>query len=172
MEQNNTIQKEKDYPAERKGRESKRLAVGTSYLLNVMFYGGIAVTVTLPVSLRLLEKYVPLFQQAIREHYIELLVIYAILGVAALFLIAQLRHIFRTVLQENCFVMENVKSLRKMGNISFFIAGMSLVQIVLYPTITMAVVVLVFLIAGLFSKVLALVFEEAVRYKEENDLTI
>jgi len=30
----------------------------------------------------------------------------------------------------------------------------------------------VFGIAGLFSKVLAYVFEEAVRYKEENDLTI
>ena len=26
--------------------------------------------------------------------------------------------------------------------------------------------------AGMFSKVLAMVFEEAVRYKEENDLTI
>jgi hypothetical protein len=31
---------------------------------------------------------------------------------------------------------------------------------------------LVFIIAGMFSKVLAMVFEEAVRYKEENDLTI
>ena len=34
------------------------------------------------------------------------------------------------------------------------------------------VIILVFIIAGMFSKVLAMVFEEAVRYKEENDLTI
>ena len=36
----------------------------------------------------------------------------------------------------------------------------------------LAVVILVFVIAGLFSKVLACVFREAVRYKLENDLTI
>ena len=43
---------------------------------------------------------------------------------------------------------------------------------IVYATIAMAVVILVFLIAGMFSKVLALVFEQAVRYKEENDLTV
>ena len=36
----------------------------------------------------------------------------------------------------------------------------------------MCVVILVFVIAGLFSRVLAMVFEQAVTYKEENDLTI
>lgn len=41
-----------------------------------------------------------------------------------------------------------------------------------YLTIAMLVIILVFIIAGMFSKVLAMVFEEAVRYKEENDLTI
>jgi hypothetical protein len=59
-----------------------------------------------------------------------------------------------------------------MGNWSFFIAGMSVVRICVYVTLAMAVVILVFVIAGLFSKVLALVFEEAVAFKEENDLTI
>ena len=49
---------------------------------------------------------------------------------------------------------------------------MSLVRCVICFTIAMAVVILVFLIAGLFSRVLANVFEEAVRYKEENDMTI
>ena len=39
-------------------------------------------------------------------------------------------------------------------------------------TVAMGVVILVFVIAGLFSKVLACVFEQAVQYKEENDLTI
>lgn len=43
---------------------------------------------------------------------------------------------------------------------------------VVYLTIAMLVIILVFIIAGMFSKVLAMVFEEAVRYKEENDLTI
>ena len=59
-----------------------------------------------------------------------------------------------------------------MGNWSFFIALMSAVRSVVYLTIAMGVVIFVFVIAGLFSKVLAYVFEEAVRYKEENDLTV
>lgn len=49
---------------------------------------------------------------------------------------------------------------------------MSVVRSIVYMTVAMAVVILVFIIAGLFSKVLACVFEEAVRYKEENDLTV
>ena len=62
--------------------------------------------------------------------------------------------------------------LGRMGNWSFFIAGMSVARCVVYMTVAMAVVILVFVIAGLFSKVLACVFREAVRYKLENDLTI
>ena len=106
------------------------------------------------------------------ENYEESVIIYFVLGIAALVLIRELRKIFRTVLAEDCFVPENVASLRKMGNWSFFIALMSIVRCIVYATVAMAVVILVFVIAGLFSKVLAMVFEEAVRYKEENDLTI
>ena len=95
-----------------------------------------------------------------------------VLGVSAVVLIRELRRIFRTVLNEDCFVEENVESLRKMGNWSFFIALMAVVRSIVYMTIAMLVVILVFVIAGLFSKVLACVFDEAVRYKQENDLTI
>ena len=93
-------------------------------------------------------------------------------GCAALLLVNELRKMFGTVLAENCFVPENVASLRRMGDLSFFIAAMSAVRCVVYLTIAMLVIILVFIIAGMFSKVLAMVFEEAVRYKEENDLTI
>ena len=126
------------------------------------------VTASLPFSIRLAGKYLP----RLMDYYEENVIIYFVLGVSAIVLIGELRKIFSTVLEENCFVMENVASLRKMGNWSFFIAGMSVVRSIVYLTIAMAVVVFVFVIAGLFSKVLAMVFEEAVRYKEENDLTI
>jgi len=106
------------------------------------------------------------------EHYEETVIIYFVLGISALKLLWELRKIFRTVLAEDCFVRENVVSLRKMGSWSFFIALMSMVRSIVYMTIAMGVVILVFIIAGLFSKVLAYVFEEAVRFKEENDLTI
>ena len=148
--------------------KKKSITLWTKILLDFMFYGGIVVTATLPFSIKWAGSYLP----RLLDHYQEIVIIYFVLGVAALVLIQELRKMFRTVLTENCFVMENVMSLRKMGNWSFFIAGMSVVRSIVYLTVAMAVVVLVFIIAGLFSKVLALVFEEAVRYKEENDLTI
>lgn len=144
------------------------LARGVKYLLDFMFYCGILVTVSLPFSIKWIGRY----YEPVTDNYEETVIIYFVLGVAALVLIGELRRIFRTVLNEDCFVMENVTSLRKMGNWSFFIAGMSVVRSIVYLTVAMSVVVLVFVVAGLFSKVLAMVFEEAVRYKEENDLTI
>lgn len=154
---------------ERDIAEKKQLLTRwTKYLLDFMFYAGILVTASLPFSIRRLGGYLP----QLAENYEEAVIIYFVLGVSAIILIRELRRIFKTVLEENCFVMENVVSLRKMGNWSFFIALMSVVRSIVYMTIAMAVVILVFIIAGLFSKILALVFEEAVRYKEENDLTI
>lgn len=145
-----------------------RLTGLTKFFLDLMFYTGILVTISLPFSIHWVGRLLPRFEQ----HYWALLIIYFILGIAAVLLIHELRKIFRTVLAKNCFVMENVGSLRRMGNISFFIVVMSIVRCIVYLTIAMAVVIFVFIIAGLFSKVLAYVFEEAVRYKEENDMTI
>ena len=125
-------------------------------------------TVSLPWSVKLVGRQLPYMV----EHYEETVIIYFVLGISALKLLWELRKIFRTVLAEDCFVRENVVSLRKMGSWSFFIALMSMVRSIVYMTIAMGVVILVFIIAGLFSKVLAYVFEEAVRFKEENDLTI
>lgn len=148
--------------------KKEALTKWTKYLLDVMFYCGVVVTVTLPVSIKWIGNYV----ERIAQSYGEIVMIYFVLGIAALVIVQALRKIFQTVIQENCFVRENVASLRKIGNWSFFIALMSIVRSVVYLTIAMLVIVFVFVIAGLFSKVLACVFEEAVTYKEENDLTI
>lgn len=148
--------------------KKENLIKGTKYMLDFMFWGGIAVTATLPFSLKLLGEYIP----HLVENYKEAVVIYFVLGIAAVKIIWELRKMFKTVLEKNCFVQENVASLQKMGKWSFFIVLMSLVRTFVYMTIAMGVVILVFIIAGLFSLVLSFVFEEAVGYKEENDFTI
>ena len=157
------VEKNRDVSAKKRA-----LTMGTKYLLDFMFYTGILVTATLTFSIKLVGKVLP----DLIEHYEESVIIYTVLGISACILIRELRRIFRTVLDENCFVRDNVVSLRKMGNWSFFIAVMSVVRSLVYMTPAMAVIILVFVIAGLFSKVLAYVFEEAVQYKEENDLTV
>ena len=158
---------QKGYGAKLK-KKKEILTRCTKYLLDFMFYAGIAVTVTLPWSIRKIGELMP----RLVEHYEETVTIYFALGIAALVLVRELRKIFKTVLEEDCFVRENVISLQKMGNWSFFIVLMSVVRSIVYMTVAMYVVILAFVIAGLFSKVLAYVFEEAVCCKQENDLTI
>ena len=137
---------EKRELSEKELREKKlSLAKGTKYLLDFMFYAGILVTVSLPLSLKYIGKYL----EAVEENYLPAVIIFAILGVLALLLINELRKMFGTVLAENCFVPENVASLRRMGDLSFFIAAMSAVRCVVYLTIAMLVIILVFIIAGM-----------------------
>ena len=140
----------------------------TKYLLDIMFFGGIVVTASLPITIKLLGS----FSKELQEHYVEGIIIYFVLGIAAIVILRELRKIFKTVIHKDCFVRENVVSLEKMFKWSMFIVLMSIVRCIVYVTPAMLVVILVFTIAGLFSKVLSFVFEEAVGYKEENDFTI
>ena len=126
------------------------------------------VTASLPITIKMLGA----LSEKLHDNYMETLIIFFVLGIAALVILRELRRIFKTVINKDCFVRENVVSLDKMFKWSFFIVLMSIVRCIVYVTPAMLVVILVFTIAGLFSKVLSFVFEEAVGYKEENDFTI
>ena len=145
-----------------------KITIFTKYLLDFMFYAGIIVTTTLPISFRIYEN----FNSYFRQYYWELLVLFLFSGIFAILIIFQLRKMFKTVLNDDCFVKENVKSLEKMGIYSFAIALITTLRIALYLTPAVLVIILTFIIAGLFSKVLACVFDKAITYKLENDLTI
>ena len=140
----------------------------TKFLLDFMYFAGMLVCLTLPFTFKWYGSYNDLFV----IYYWPLVVIFFLSGVLAILLIVELRKMFDKVLAENCFVRENVKSLHKMGTYSFLIALLTAFRLFLYLTPAVLIIILVFVIAGLFSKVLAGVFDRAVSYKEENDLTI
>ena len=79
----------------------------TKYLLDFMFFAGMAVTVSLPLSVKWIGSYL----EGAKEHYVEYVLIYFVLGVLAVAILGELRKMFRTVLADDCFVMENVVSL-------------------------------------------------------------
>lgn len=145
-----------------------RLTLFTKYLLDFMNYSGILVIATLPFSIRFYGRYNIYFA----VNYYSILVVFFFAGIFALLIIRELRKIFRTVLNDDCFIKENVKSLEKMSIYSFFIAVIVACRLFIYITPSIFILILVFVIAGLFSKVLAQVFDKAVAYKLENDLTI
>lgn len=151
----------------------------TKKILDFMFYAGIVVCITLPLSMKFLGEYFPVYDL----FYLPMVLLFFIAGVFGVLIILELRRMFRTVLNEDCFVKENVVSLRRMGTYSFCIAVIITIRFVMvidpanlgYAIVVSPaslVIILVFIIAGLFSKVLSSVFDQAVTYKLENDLTI
>lgn len=140
----------------------------TKFILDFMYFAGMIVCLTLPFSF----KWYGTINELFSIYYYPLVVLFFISGVLAILIIGNLRKMFRTVLAQDCFVEENVTSLRKMGSYSFLIALVTVFRLFLYITPAVLIIVLVFVIAGLFSKVLAYVFDQAVKYKLENDFTI
>lgn len=145
-----------------------RLVKFTKWLLDAMFYVGIVITLGIPVIFHYVGRYLESF----RTYYIPQCILYIGSGILALLIVLELRRMFGTVLVDNAFVMENAASLKRMGKCSFLLVLLSLIRLPLAATPATAVVIIVFSIAGLFCFVLCQVFEQAVRFKEENDLTI
>ncbi len=140
----------------------------TKILLDFMFFTGIGVCITVPVSFHYVGNYLSF----IKKFYLPFCIIYMLAGFFAILILWELRNLFRTVIQENPFINKNVKSLRWMGIYSFAISALMLIRQIFIITPAGLVLVAVFLIAGLFSLVLSQVFDQAVTYKLENDLTI
>lgn len=145
-----------------------RLVRFTKGLLDIMFYVGMAITAAIP----LIFHYVGMYIEKFRTYYVVQCALYMVSGVLALLLVLELRRMFATVLADDAFVMENAASLKRMGKCSFLIAVLSVLRLFVAFTPATAVIIIVFSIAGLFCFVLCLVFEQAIRYKQENDLTI
>ncbi|MDF2540055.1 MAG: hypothetical protein K0S76_3076 [Herbinix sp.] len=140
----------------------------TKYLLDFMFFAGIAICAGVPFLFKQAGKYFSIFEQ----YYLPFCIIFMIAGVFALAIIWDLRNMFRTVIKEDPFVKENVTSLKRMGACAFIITVIMTVRLLFVITPAALVIIVVFLVAGLFSLVLSQVFDKAVTYKQENDLTI
>ena len=141
----------------------------TKYVLDIMYFGGFVVLITLPATIKFLGKY---YSSVITKNFTLMLFVFGISGILGILIIGKLRRMMRTVIEDSCFVYGNVESLHKMAMMSIGIVIMFIFKLFFVPTPATGIIILVFFIAALFSQVLADVFEKAVNYKEENDLTI
>lgn len=145
-----------------------RLVRFTKNMMVVMYYIGIVIIAGIPFIFYWVGSYTKSF----RDYYLLQCLLYMASGVMCLMIVYELRKMFITILDEDPFVEKNAESLKRMGKCSFVISFLSLVRIPLSPTPATVVILIVFAIAGLFSIVLCQVFEKAIQYKLENDLTI
>ncbi len=147
-------------------------------ILDFCFYIGLIMEVAVPFGLKyavllVMKLWGDTTEYAeILQHYPYAVISIMLVGASCLLILYELRKMMKTVIDDDCFVEENVKSLYRMGTYGFVVAGLKLLRCFVYFTPAAVVVAGVFAFAGLFSKVLARVFDRAVTYKQENDLTI
>ncbi|SEA56041.1 Protein of unknown function [Pseudobutyrivibrio sp. ACV-2] len=147
-------------------------------ILDLCFYIGLILEILVPVGLKYaVQLIVKLLGDTteytkILDHYPYAIISIMLVGASTLAILYELRKMMKTVINDDCFVKQNVTSLYRMGTYAFVITVLKLLRCFVYFTPAAVIVAGVFLFAGLFSKVLARVFDTAVRYKEENDLTI
>lgn len=141
-------------------------------MLTVILWSGFTIWLTIPWSLtRLIPIFKP-FQEFNTTYRFFITAILYITGIPSLCIVYEIRQCFKSVNDNNPFIYRNVKSLNRIGYLSFFIAICYIIKIFIYPTILTIVISMIFVIAGFFGIVLAEVFRLATVTKEENDLTI
>ena len=153
--------------------ESKEFAVSKilRIILYIIFVLGILTTVTMPF---MITTYMKILYDAyeIREGYKNFITIFLmVIGTLGLFIVYELIIMLRTISQ-NPFIKRNVKSLNIIGITAFITALLFFIKCFLYITIMTLIAGICLVILGLFALTLANLFNKAVEYKEENDLTI
>ena len=109
----------------------------------------------------------------IRLQYIPALVLLYISGLPAIIIVAKLIELFNSIKKDNPFIRKNVDALKTISVCSLIISIEYIIGIfVVTHSIFAIIVVEMFVIAWLGSYVLAELLQEAISFKEENDLTI
>ena len=106
------------------------------------------------------------------SHYRRFVIAFLyVLGIGGIWMVGELIRIMHTV-PSNPFVAKNVSSIRRIGCISLGLALLFVIKCILFFTPFTFICGVVLFICGLLSLVLTQVFSQALRFKQENDLTI
>jgi len=140
----------------------------TKVLIDIMFFGGIICCAALPFIMSPLSEFLGYERDTVALNTIVL----TLSGLCALFILWQLKAMFRTLLGGDPFTPQNTSCFRRCAMAGFLIALIYIVKIVLRFTVASAVIAVIFALLGLFSLTLKDVFKQAVAYKEENEWTV
>ena len=140
----------------------------TKVLVDIMFYGGILCCIAVPFAVPELAAFFG-YPEGVTTPFTVILMLS---GICALYILWQLKAMFKTLLGGNPFVGANVVCLRKCAVASFFIAMIYVVKMIFWFTLTSLIFIVIFSLLGLFCLTLKDIFKQAVAYKEENDWTV
>lgn len=140
----------------------------TKVLVDVMFYSGIVCCLLVPFIMPYLNAY---FGYA-KSFVLPFTILLIASGICAVYILWQLKKMFKTLLGSNPFVISNVNCLRKCSVASFIISMIYIAKVTFWFTIATGIIVIIFILMGLFCLTLKDIFKQAIAYKEENDWTV
>ena len=140
----------------------------TKIFVDILFYAGIVCCIALPFVMPYLAKHFGYDDRVILPFNIILI----IAGGCSLYILWQLKGIFKTLMDGSPFVLSNVDGLRKSAIASFVIVVDFAIKNIFWFSIMTTIITLIFALLGLFCLVLKDVFKQAINFKEENDWTV
>ena len=141
----------------------------TKIVVDIMFYFGIIATAALPFLSRRIGIYFLGFENQFQVPFVAILFLSGLCGIYILF---NLKQMFRSLLSGNPFIDENVRHFRKMAAACFVVSLLYLAKCIFMYTIGTLIIAAIFAVGCLFCLTLKDLFKQAVNFKEENDLTI
>lgn len=140
----------------------------TKIMVDVMFYMGILCVISVPFLVKLINRFYGYDK--------NLLLIFAamlfISGVCAVYILFNLKQMFKTLVGGNPFVNQNTICMKRMAIACAVISIIYIIKCFLIFSWATVVIVIVFTIGTLFCLTLKNIFNEAIKYKQENELTI
>jgi len=140
----------------------------TKILVDIMFHCGIVCCVAVPFAMPAMARYFG-YSESLN---LPFTVILFASGICALYILWQLKAMFKTLLGGNPFIGANVSCLRKCAVASFLIAIIFAVKSFFWFSVMTTAAVVIFALLGLFCLTLKDIFKQAIAYKEENDWTV
>lgn len=140
----------------------------TKILVDIMFYLGIICVIAVPF----LSDFISRLYGCGEYTKIPMTVVLAASGILAVYILFNLKSMYKTLLSGNPFILENVLHFKKMAVSCILISAIYLIKCIFMFTIATLIIIIVFAIGSLFCLTLMDLFAQAIDFKEENDLTI
>ncbi len=146
-----------------------KLSLAIEYTLCVLLVVAFVLTVTLPWSIPAVTHHQPGEKEMWFEKYLVVLVVS---GIMAMLIIWQARAILNIVNKGNPFVRDMVRRMRIIGVECITLSVFYFVSVFVVTKFFMVAVFVTFAVVGMILFVFAQIFEQAIAFKEENDMTI
>ncbi len=140
----------------------------TKVSIDILFFIAIICCILVPFSSRWLFRYFGIVESS--AFFAKAVLLAS--GISCIYILWQLKVIFKTLMKGNPFIHSNVSCLRKIALACLAISIIYIVKMIVMPTISTIVIIVIFIVACLLCLTLKDLFKQSIYYKDENDLTV